>query len=92
MSVGKNKLLRLKSQPGLLTGTIKRTNHGSGYFRPHDSSQLEPDEVLYVAPEDLKDAYTDDEVQVQLLKKRIREKRCARVIEILTRASTTFGS
>ena len=90
LSIGKNKLLRLKSQPRLLTGTIKRTNHGSGYFRPHDASQLEPDEVLYIAPEDLKDAYTDDEVQVQLLKKRIRDKRCARVIEILTRASTTF--
>jgi ribonuclease R len=90
LSIGKNKLLRLKSQPGLLAGTIKRTNHGSGYFRPHDASQLEPDEVLYIAPEDLKDAYTDDEVQVQLLKKRIRDKRCARVIEILTRASTTF--
>ncbi len=90
LSIGKNKLLRLKSLPGLLIGTIKRTNHGSGYFRPHDASQLEPDEVLFVAPEDLKDAYTDDEVQVQLLKKRIRDKRCARVIEILTRASTTF--
>jgi ribonuclease R len=90
LSIGKNKLLRLKSLPGLLIGTIKRTNHGSGYFRPHDASQLEPDEVLFVAPEDLKDAYTGDEVQVQLLKKRIRDKRCARVIEILTRASTTF--
>lgn len=90
LSIGKNKLLRLKVVAGLLTGTIKRTSHGSGYFRPHDPSQLEPDEALYVSPEDLKDAYTGDEVQVQLLKKRVRDKRCARIVQILTRASTTF--
>lgn len=90
LSVGKNKLLRLKVQLGLLTGTIKRTSHGSGYFRPHDPSLLEPDEALYIAPEDLQDAYTGDEVHVQLLKKRVRDKRCARVVEILSRASTTF--
>lgn len=90
LSIGKNKLLRLKGAAGLMTGTIKRTSSGSGYFRPNDPTQLEIDESLYVAPEDLKDAFTGDQVQVQLLKRRMRGKRCGRVIEVLQRSSTTF--
>ena len=90
LSIGKNKLLRLKGAAGLLTGTIKRTSSGSGYFRPNDPTQLEIDESLYVAPEDLKDAFTGDQVQVQLLKRRMRGKRCGRVLEVLQRSSTTF--
>ncbi len=90
LTIGKNKLLRMKADVSLLTGTIKRTSAGAGYFRPHDVTQLDVDESLYVAPEDLKDAFTGDEVQVQLLKKRMRGKRCGRVLEVLQRASTTF--
>ncbi len=90
LTIGKNKLLRMKADAGLLTGFIKRTSSGSGYFRPHDPTLLEIDESLYVAPEDLKDAFTGDEVRVQLLKRRMRGKRCGRVVEVLQRASTTF--
>ena len=90
LTIGKNKLLRMKAVASVLTGTIKRTSSGAGYFRPTDATQLEVDESLYVAPEDLKDAFTGDEVQVQLLKKKMRGKRCGRVLEVLQRASTTF--
>ena len=90
LTIGKNKLLRMKADAGLLTGYIKRTSSGSGYFRPHDPTLLEIDESLYVAPEDLKDAFTGDEVNVQLLKRRMRGKRCGRVVDVLQRASTTF--
>lgn len=88
--IGKNKLLRLKAEAGTLVGTIRRGSKGNGYFRPNDPTLLDPDESLYIAPEDLKDAYTGDEVRVQLLRKRMRGKRCGRVLEILNRASTTF--
>lgn len=90
LQIGKNKLLRLKAEAGTLVGTIRRASKGNGYFRPNDPTLLEPDESLYIAPEDLKDAYTGDEVQVQLLRKRMRGKRCGRVLGILSRASTTF--
>ena len=90
LSLGKNKQLRAKSAAGLIVGTIKRTSSGSGYFRPHDPALLEVDESLYVAPEDLKDAFTGDEVHVQLLKRRMRGKRCGRVVTVVSRASTTF--
>lgn len=90
LTIGKNKQFRLKADASLLAGTIKRTSSGAGYFRPHDPTLLEIDESLYVAPEDLKDAFTGDEVHVQLLKKRNRGKRCGRVIEVLRRASSTF--
>src|SRR6185436_8135084 len=58
LSLGKSKQLRLKEEPGSLVGTVRRTSKGSGYFRPNDPSQLEADESLYIAPEDLKDAYS----------------------------------
>jgi ribonuclease R len=90
LSQGKNKQLRAKAAAGLLLGTIKRTNNGFGYFRPHDPTQLDPDESLYIGPEDLKDAFTGDEVHVQLLKRRMRGKRCGRVVEVLQRSSSTF--
>ena len=38
LTIGKNKLLRMKAEAGLLTGFIKRTSSGSGYFRPHDAT------------------------------------------------------
>lgn len=90
LTLGKSKQLRLKALPALLTGTIKRGSRGNGFFRPLDPGQLDPDESVYIAPEDLKDAFTGDEVRVQLLKRRMRGKRCARVIEVLSRASTAF--
>jgi len=90
LSIGKNKLLRMKADLNVMTGLIKRTSKGNGYFRPHDPTLLEMDESLYVAPEDLKDAFSGDEVQVQLLKRRMRGKRCGRVVAVVQRASTTF--
>jgi len=92
LTLGKSKQLRLKTQEGLLTGFLRRTSHGSGRFRPHDATLLtEPDEWIYIAPEDLKDAYSGDEVQVQLLKRRrSRGQRCGRVVQVTQRASTTF--
>lgn len=88
--VGKSKQLRLRGDTSLYQGTIRRTTRGSGMFRPHDATQFEPDEAIYIAPEDLKDAFTGDEVRIQLLKRRMKGKRCGRVVEVLTRASSTF--
>ena len=88
--MGKNKLVRSAAPVDTILGTIKRTGKGTGYFRPHDLTQLEPDESLYISPEDLKDAFTGDEVLVQLLKRRERGQRCGRVMEIISRGSQAF--
>ena len=88
--VGKNKLVRSAAPADLIAGTVKRTGKGTGYFRPHDLTKLEPDESLYISPEDLKDAFTGDEVLVQLLKRHERGQRCGRVIEIVSRGSQAF--
>lgn len=91
LTLGRHKQLSLAPREGLLTGLIRRTSYGSGRFRPHDPTLLNPDEWLYVAPEDLRDAYTGDEVQVQMLKRRrSKGQRCARVVKVLQRASMTF--
>jgi len=88
--MGKNKLVRSAAPADTIAGTVKRTGKGTGYFRPHDLTQLEPDESLYISPEDLKDAFTGDEVLVQLLKRRERGQRCGRVMEIISRGSQAF--
>ncbi|MBM4075851.1 MAG: RNB domain-containing ribonuclease, partial [Planctomycetes bacterium] len=88
--VGKNKTVRPATISGLIQGTIKRTGKGNGFFRPNDTSALQPDESLYISPEDLKDAFTGDEVLVQLLRRRERGQRCGRVIEIISRGSQAF--
>ena len=88
--LGKNKLVRSAAPVDSIAGTVKRTGKGIGYFRPHDLTQLEPGESLYIFPEDLQDAFTGDEVLVQLLKRRERSQRCGRVIEILSRGSKAF--
>lgn len=90
LSMGKSKQLRLKADASLMAGTVRRASRGNGYFRPHDPTLVEPDESIYIAPEDLKDAYSGDEVHVQLLRRRHRGLRCGRVVEILSRSSTTF--
>ncbi len=88
--MGSNKLVRSAAPADTIAGTIKRTGKGNGYFRPHDPASLEADESLYVFPEDMKDAYTGDEVLVQLLRTRNRGQRCGRVVEILSRGSKAF--
>ncbi len=88
--MGSNKLVRSAAPADTIAGTIKRTGKGNGYFRPHDPTALEADESLYIFPEDLKDAYTGDEVLVQLLRTRNRGQRCGRVVEIISRGSKAF--
>ena len=88
--MGKNKLVRSAAPVSTIAGTIKRTGKGNGYFRPHDPTALETDESLYISPEDLKDAYTGDEVLVQVLRSRMRGQRCGRVVEIVSRGSKAF--
>ncbi len=88
--MGSNKLVRSAAPADTIAGTIKRTGKGNGYFRAHDPVALDAGESLYIFPEDLKDAYTGDEVLVQLLRTRNRGQRCGRVVEIIARGSKAF--
>uniref|UniRef100_A0A7C4LL91 Ribonuclease R n=1 Tax=Schlesneria paludicola TaxID=360056 RepID=A0A7C4LL91_9PLAN len=83
-----------------LTGTIRRTSRGVGYFTPAVSlpegsdselAAVQVEEPVYIAPEDLAGALTGDEVRVVLLKRRRSHgQRCGRVVEVLRRARSTF--
>lgn len=93
--MGKNKLVRPAAPAKTIAGTIKRTGKGNGYFQPSDPAAaselgLEPGESLYISPEDLKDAFTGDEVLVQLLRSHMKGQRCGRVIEVISRGSQAF--
>jgi ribonuclease R len=98
LSNGTVSLPRMK-QPGTLTGTIRRTSRGVGYFTPNvtvaeseeQHTQVHVEEPIYIAPEDLGGALTGDEVRITVLKeRRTRGQRCGRVAEVLQRARTTF--
>jgi len=93
-------LLRPRAAAGLVSGTIKKTLGGAGFLIPHKKSPgprvpagADPRaNDVFIAPHDLGDAQTGDEVLVQLHKGdggrpgRVR----GRVVEILQRSTRTF--
>ncbi len=88
---GKSGQVRIATAPGLIEGIIKKTASGAGYLIPHEQPGKKPITDVYIAPADLADAHTGDEVLVQLLKRRRSGgQRCGRVDEILERATHRF--
>jgi len=82
---------------GGLTGTIRRTSRGAGYFTPEVALEEAPaapvtvPEPIYIAPEDLGGALTGDEVRITLLReRRSGGQQCGRVVDILNREKTAF--
>ena len=89
---------RPRAEDGL-TGTIRRTSRGVGYFTPQvqvaepdeGHTELKIEEPIYIAPEDLGGALSGDEVRITLLKqRRSRGQRCGRVVEVVQRSRSTF--
>ena len=58
----------MKSALPTIAGVIKRTSSGAGFVIPHDRPSDGRKGDIYVAPADMGDAYSGDEVLVQLLK------------------------
>ncbi len=90
-----NGTLRLKVRKDALSGTIRRTASGAGYFRPTlppEEAEAQPKvEAIYVMPEDMRGALSGDEVSLQLLKRqRSGGQLCGRVIGIKKRARQQF--
>ncbi|MGQ0635296.1 MAG: ribonuclease R [Planctomycetaceae bacterium] len=87
----KSGLLRRRAAAGLIEGTIKKTAAGAGFLIPHKRPGVAPLPDVYIAPHDLHDAHTGDEVLVQLHGPPAREGRVrGRIVEILQRATRTF--
>jgi ribonuclease R len=90
----KQGLLRLPAASGLVQGTIKRTAAGAGFLIPHKSmaaAAAGPRQDVAIAPPDLGDAHTGDEVLVQLYDRPRGDGRArGRVVEILQRSTRTF--
>ena len=83
--------LKVRTSPEMITGIIKRTSAGSGFLIPHEPLPDGRPADIFIAPRDLGDAHTGDEVVVRLLKRRGRGgRRTGRVEEVLERATNTF--
>ena len=94
---GRNGHLRPRAAAGLISGVIKRTRSGSGFLIPHDSTPPDdsaatrPANDIFVAPKDMQDAQTGDEVLVRLLdRRRSGGQRCGVVEEIVERDTHVF--
>jgi ribonuclease R len=93
---GKQGLLRLPASRGLLQGTIKKTAGGAGFLiarkLPGAPSETGARNDVFIAPNDLGDAHTGDEVLVQLHSRPARDdgRLRGRVVEIVQRATRTF--
>ena len=83
------------AQPdGVVAGIVKRIASGAGFFIPHEpisKAENSDESDLFVSPRDMRDAQSGDEVFVEVLKRKGRGGRqCARVVEIIERATHTF--
>src|SRR5579872_581272 len=95
-----NQLLRPRAAAGLVQGTIKKTASGAGFLIPHKATPgLAPAPAsdprandVFIAPHELGDAQTGDEVLLQLHRPDQKRggKLRGRVVEILQRSTRTF--
>src|SRR5579872_1408962 len=95
-----NGLLRPRAGADLLQGTVKKTLAGAGFLIPHkttSAARVPPGadpraNDVFIAPHDLADAQTGDEVLVQLHRGDGGRpgRRRGRVVEILQRSTRTF--
>jgi ribonuclease R len=93
-------LLRQAARAGLVEGTIKKTAAGAGFLIPHKKTpgpRPQPGADpragdVYIAPHDLGDAQTGDEVLVQLHRPDGRRpgRQRGKIVEILQRSTRTF--
>lgn len=84
-------ILRPLAAANMLVGTIRRGGGGAGTFYPHEPPEWLRHADLKVSRNDMQGAHTGDEVLARVLARRAGGgKRCARVEEILQRATKTF--
>jgi ribonuclease R len=76
--------------PGTIKGILKRTPRGSGFVLPEGAARDDKDAEYVIAPEDIGDAHTGDEVLIVPSTRNWRGRPRARILRILTRSRTQF--
>src|SRR5580704_13376984 len=88
---GKKGGLRPRHSAGLVEGIVKRIGSGAGYLRPHEAVAEGRQAEIFIAPADMRDAHTGDEVLVRLTSARRHSgQRCGVVEQVLARATGQF--
>ncbi len=88
---GKKGGLSPRHSAGLVEGIVKRIGSGAGYLRPHEVVADGRRSEIFIAPADMRDAHTGDEVLVRLISGRSRSgQRCGAVEQVMTRAAGHF--
>jgi ribonuclease R len=88
---GKKGRLRPRHSAGLVEGIVKRISTGAGYLRPHEKIAEGRPAEIFIAPADMRDAATGDEVLVRLTSgRRPSGQRCGIVEQVLVRATGQF--
>ncbi len=88
---GKKGRLRPRHAAGLVEGIVKRVSTGAGYLRTHEAVAEGRQAEIFIAPVDMRDAHTGDEVLVRLTSGRRRSgQRCGVIEQVLVRATAQF--
>lgn len=83
--------LRPRGSTGLVAGVLRKISSGAAFVIPtqKDSAQKESD--IYVAPRDVRDAQTGDDVLVRVsAKRRANGQRCGIIEKVIERATSVF--
>ncbi len=83
--------LRPRGSAGLVAGVLRKISSGAAFVIPAQKDPAQKDNDIYVAPRDVRDAQTGDDVLVRVsAKRRANGQRCGIVEKIVDRATSIF--
>ena len=87
----KNGRLRPRGSAGLISGILRKISSGAAFVIPAQKDLTQKETDIYVAPRDVRDAQTGDDVLVRVsAKRRANGQRCGIVEKIVERATSVF--
>lgn len=83
--------LRPRGDTGLVSGVLRKISSGAAFVIPKTKDPKERDADIYVAPRDVRDAQTGDDVLVRVsAKRRTTGQRCGVIEKVIERATSVF--
>ncbi len=83
--------LRPRGSAGLVSGILRKISSGAAFVIPSQKDPTQKETDIYVAPRDVRDAQTGDDVLVRIsAKRRANGQRCGIIEKVVERATSVF--
>jgi ribonuclease R len=83
--------LRPRGSAGLVAGVLRKISSGAAFVIPAQKDPAQKESDIYVAPRDVRDAQTGDDVLVRIsAKRRANGQRCGIIEKVMERATSVF--